>query len=270
VQCTALLFVASHKIGWFYVFVGLTRIEFVLVVATQSFNAASQNQCRLDSGAWFSMGSTVAYLIVAILCTSIDPYVGKTTRCCCFVTTRNCCPRNKGDDEIDEESIDNNEDKVNVETSVSSGDGQNWRDIVNDDEDDQDFGSSSNMEAGARVIVGDSMPWSPLSDESKDEERGTQTSSELLEPASDLALNSASLDSNNAQEGTESPREVPLTKEDSFLAEVPVSPEVTTYKHTFPRKPDFLDMCCAGDPLQVEKHLEYPVELKKVKGTNIC
>lgn len=33
------------------------------------------------------------------------------------------------------------------------------------------------------------------------------------------------------------------------------------------RQPDLLDMCCAGDPLQVEKHLEFPqVKLRKSKA----
>jgi hypothetical protein len=38
----------------------------------------------------------------------------------------------------------------------------------------------------------------------------------------------------------------------------PYSPESTH------RRPDFLDMCCAGDPLQMEQHLDEPTKTKTV------
>lgn len=231
-----------------------------------SFNAASQNQCRLDSGAWFSMAATLSYLIVAILCTSIDPYVGHDTRAFCFVMTKDC--RRKGRQQVGSGDIESAEDdKLNAETSFTS-DGRNWRDVVEDDDGDEDF-DESNMAAVDSNFSGLNVK---STEDSKDEEEDvTQASSSMLQsPDTGLALNSASLESDNNPVLTQSESDVLLNKNEdrSFLSDKHEAAS-SSYKHSFPRKPDFLDMCCAGDPLEVEKHLEYPVKLQKTKAGNL-
>jgi hypothetical protein len=201
------------------------------------------------------MASAVAYLIVAILCTSIDPFTGHATRYFCCVMTKDW--RRGTKEEKDIESDSNDEEKVNAETSDSSGDGHNWRDVVqnsdSDDADEDDF-AQSNMAAA------ESMQWKPTED-SADDEDITQASSMLHNEGTnnDMALNSGSVDDSLHINSTES--DVQLNKNDNFQKEK----AITKYNHTFPRKPDFLDMCCAGDPLEVEKHLEYPVKLDRSK-----
>jgi hypothetical protein len=157
----------------------------------------------------------------------------------------------------DVESGSEEEEEINAETSIISGDGQNLRNVVQnsdvDDEDDDDF-AQSNMAAA------ESMQWKPTED-SADDEDVTQASSMLQNSGTenDIAMNSESLDDSININQSES--DVLLNKNDNFKAEK----ALTNYNHTFPRKPDLLDMCCAGDPLEVEKHLEYPVKLEKSK-----
>ena len=236
---------------------GLQGCSFMIFADREfCFNAASQNQCRLESGAWFAMAGSVSYLILAILCTSIDPYVARTTKLFCCVMTRDCsCGRRRRSISGDIES--NGGDKLNAETSGSSADGQNWRDVLEDDG-DEDFGQS-NVAAADSNLSG--LNWKPT-EESKDEEN-TQTSSMLQNNDSGLALNSASMESENHPTLTQSESDVLLNK---FQVEKQEEEQPKSFQHSFPRKPDFLDMCCAGDPLQVEKHLEYPVKLKKSKA----
>jgi hypothetical protein len=221
-----------------------------------SFNAASQNQCRMESGAWFSMAATVSYLILAILCTSIDPYVGYSTRVCCFVVTKDC--RREDRQGVESGDVESNHDKLNAEMSISS-DGRNWRDIVEDDDEDEEL-DGSNMPAVNSSFSGLNVK---SSEESRDEEDVTQSSSMLQSPDTG-ALNSESLESDNHPTLTQSESDVLLNRNEnhSFLSD---NQEATTstYKHSFPRKPDFLDVCCAGDPLEVEKHLEYPSKRQK-------
>ncbi|KAL3919572.1 MAG: hypothetical protein SGILL_003689, partial [Bacillariaceae sp.] len=136
----------------------------------------------------------------------------------------------------------------------------NWRDIIEDDDDDDDFGDS-NMAAVDSNFSG--LNWKPT-DETKNDEDATQTSSMLQSPDTGLALNSASLESDNHPVLTQSESDVFLNQNGSY--EVEKTKAMVPYQHHFPRKPDFLDMCCAGDPLQVEKHLEQPVTLQKTKA----
>lgn len=242
-----------------------SAISLTLSPFFSSFNAASQNQCRLDSGAWFSMAATVSYLILAILCTSIDPYVGHDTRACCFVMTKD--RRRKDRQQAASGDVESAEDdKLNTETSITS-DGRNWRDIVEDDDEDEDF-DESNMAAVDSNFSGLNVK---STEDSKDEEEDvTQASSMLQSPDTGLALNSASLESDNNPVLTQSESDVLLNKNEdrSFLSDQHEAAP-SSYKHSFPRKPDFLDMCCAGDPLEVEKHLEYPVKLQKTKAGHL-
>lgn len=198
------------------------------------------------------MASTVSYLILGILCTSIDPYIGQSTKLFCFVLTGSCCCRRENrrlDSRDDIESM--GEDKIFDDTSESAQDEE-------DNDDDLDL---SMVDSGFSGL--DLEP----TDESKDVEDVTQTSTEL-------ALNSASLESDPLPVLTQSESDVLLNKNDSYpleerqeerQQEIKKQEVVVPYAHNFPRKPDFLDLCCAGDPLQVEKHLERPVELQKTK-----
>jgi hypothetical protein len=218
----------------------------------------------MDSGAWFSLAATLLYLILAILCASIDPYIGHNTRASCFVMTKNHrlkdLPRRRSGD------VESQEDKLKSETSISS-DGRNWREIVEDDDEDEQL-DESNMPAVDSNFSGLNVK---SSEESRDEEDVTQSSSMLQSADTGLALNSTSLESDNNPALTQSESDIFLNRNDdhSFLndkQETATSP----YNHSFPRKPDFLDVCCAGDPLEVEKHLEYPMNLqKKTKAGNV-
>ncbi|KAL3911157.1 MAG: hypothetical protein SGILL_007393, partial [Bacillariaceae sp.] len=144
------------------------------------------------------------------------------------------------------------EDKINNSTSDDSTvEGKNWRDVV-DDEDVDDDVDVSIVDSGFSGL--DQTP----TGESKDGDGMTQTSTEL-------ALNSASLDSDPLPVLTQSESDVVLNKNDAYPLPVverteeqaeETAKEVVPIEHKFPRKPDFLDMCCAGDPLKVEQHLE--------------
>lgn len=201
------------------------------------------------------MASTVSYLLLGILCTSIDAYVGHNIRCCFFVMTkdwRRGARRSSSSGDI-ESAIGANDDEI----SVSSAGGQNWRDIVDDEDEELDddmnvAGIDSNMSG---------LNWRPTDE--TNEEDVTQTSSMLAD--TDLALHSGSLESTTDPVLTQSESDVLLNRNDSFREEKPVTAVVPAYTHSYPKKPDFLDMCCAGDPLQVERHLEYPVKLQKTK-----
>lgn len=177
--------------------------------------------------------------------------------------TRDCRRKNRqrvGSGDIESHG----EGKLNAETSISS-DGRNWREIV-DDDDDEDFGES-NMAAVDSNFSGLNVK---STEDSKDEEDVTQASSMLQSPDTGLALNSASMESDNNPALTQSESDVLLNKnEESSSLEENQDAAAASYKHSFPRKPDFLDMCCAGDPLEVEKHLEYPVKLQKTKAGNL-
>ncbi|KAG7372211.1 hypothetical protein IV203_018354 [Nitzschia inconspicua] len=242
----------------FFAACGLQGCSFMIFADREfCFNAASQNQCRFDSGAWFSMAATVSYLILAILCTSIDPYVGYGTRLCCFVLTKDI--RRKVTQPVRSSDVESDGlGKINAETSISS-DGRNWRDIVEDDDEDLD---ESNMAAVDSNFSGLNVK---STEDSKDEEDVTESSSMLQSPETDLALNSASIESDNNPVLTQSESDVLLNK----ISEDRQKAAPALYKHSFPRKPDFLDMCCAGDPLEVEKHLELPVKLQKSKAGNV-
>jgi hypothetical protein len=223
-----------------------------------SFNAASQNQCRLDSGAWFSLAATVSYFILAILSTYIDPYVGHNTRAYCIVMTRDC--HRKGRRLFESGDLESNRDKLFTDTSISS-DGRNWRDIVEYDDEDEEL-DESNMPAVDSNFSGLNVK---SSEESRDEEDVTQDSSMLQSLDTGLAFNSESLESDNNPVLTRSESDIVLNKNDDrcFVADKQKKAP-STYKHSFPRKPDFLDVCCAGDPLEVEKHLEYPGKLQTI------
>ena len=196
----------------------------------------------------------MSYLILAILCTSLDAYEGYSTKLFCIVMTgRCCCCRQQRISNTRGDVESNEEDNLNNDTSESSVDGQNWRDVVDDEDDDEDFGDS-NVAAVDSNFSG--LNWKPT-DETKDDEDVTQTST-------GLALNSASLESDNHPVLTQSESDVLLNKNDSYAEEK--TKALTPYQHNFPRKPDFLDMCCAGDPLKLEKHLEQPVQLQKTKA----
>ena len=155
----------------------------------------------------------------------------------------------------DVESGSEDEENINAETSISS-EGQNVKDVVQNsdmDEDEDDDFAQSNMAAA------ESMQWKPTDDSGEDEDV-TQASSMLQNGTdNDMGMNSGSLDDSININQSES--DVVLNKNDNFQAEKALA----KFNHTFPRKPDFLDMCCAGDPLEVEKHLEYPVNLEKSK-----
>jgi hypothetical protein len=207
------------------------------------------------------MASTVSYLILAILCTSIDPYIGHNAKLFCFIMTGRCCCCQREKELSSRDDIESQgEDKLNKDASESSTDGQKWHEVVEDEDEDKDFGDS-NVAAVDSSFSG--LNWKPT-DDTKDEEDATQTSSMLQSPDTGLALNSASLESDNHPNLTQSESDVPLNKNDTYVEERKTA--IMPYQHSFPRKPDFLDMCCAGDPLQVEKHLEQPVELQKSKA----
>ena len=204
------------------------------------------------------MAATVSYLILAILSTSVDSVMGHTTRLYCFIITgRRCCQKQRNIDNRGDVESNVDEKELNNDTSESSLDGQNWREVVKKEEDEDDFGDSNVAAVDSNVI--DCL----TTDETKDDEDVTQTSSMLHSPDTELALTSASLESDNHPALTQSESDVLLNKNDSYVEEK--TKGVVPYKHSFPRKPDFLDMCCAGDPLQVEKHLEQPVKLQKTK-----
>jgi hypothetical protein len=239
----------------------ISRSSFSLcrtITSKSSFNAASENQCRLTTGAFYSIASLVSYLIVAVLCTSMDAYTSIRTCCYCFIITKDW-RRNRGPHDTSDlspergESLknENNDMEVVEETSVSSGDGPNWR-ALQDEEDD--FGES-NMAVDSNYS---SMKWK-ISGDSDD--LGQNSSTTNPDPAGH-PITSASLESSGGQAvGTED--------EDDDMALNRIEPATTTNynSRTFPRQPDLLDMCCAGDPLQVEKHLEYPeVKLRKTKA----
>lgn len=152
--------------------------------------------------------------------------------------------------------------QLNAETSISS-DGRNWRDIVDDD--DEDFGES-NMAAVDSNFSGLNVK------STDDDEDLTQNSSSMVDsPDTELGLNSASMESDNNPVLTQSESDVVLNKnEDHSFLEDKQEAAPAPYKHSFPRKPDILDMCCAGDPLEVEKHLEFPsVKLEKTKAKDL-
>ena len=134
-------------------------------------------------------------------------------------------------------------------------------------DDDNDDSAESNMAAVDSNFSGLNLK---SIEESKEEEELSQITSMFQSPGTGLALNSESPESDNNPLLTQSESDVLLNKNDenSVLADK-AKTALEPYKHSFPRKPDFLDMFCAGDPLEVEKHLEYPINLKKVKAGSL-
>jgi hypothetical protein len=203
------------------------------------------------------------------LSTSIDPFVGHGTKWFCFIKT-GCCfdPKwkrsigpNDSEDDVDD---DEDNEKLNGETSESSGE---LRVVVDDEEnEDDDFERSNTAVAAANYSGLKAL----ATEESKDDEDVTQSTSMLQNPDTDLGMYSDSLksDNDNGLSIAQTTSDVQLNRNNSFVVEPPAPEQIIP--HTFPRKPDFLDMCCAGDPLEVEKHLEFPeVKLQKVNGTRL-
>lgn len=240
----------------------VTRSPFLLCVESRttsislehnvSFNAASENQCSLSAGAWFSLAAIATYVILAVLCTSMDPYAAVRSCCCCFVITKDWrrSRRDHGNGDSDEghilsETLEKQDPACDdVEngggaTSVSSGEGDTCLKLPDEDDDV----GESNMAVDSNFS---SVNWK-TTDDTVDENLVGQTSTSPSAMNSDPPNGLASLDS--AGEVTET-----VDKDDEDVA---LNPHEDSTR-LVPRRPDLLDICCAGDPLEVGKSLGLP------------
>jgi hypothetical protein len=194
------------------------------------------------------------------LCTSLNAYAGIRTHCYCFIVTkdwrrRNGSRRSSGLGAERSKSLNNHNvgamERGETSNSSDGEGGRNWRDIQDDDD---DFGESN--EAVDSNLS--SVKWKITDSEDSNDIAGQSSSPTNQEP--DHPIASSSLDSSNGPGGI-------VDDDDDVVLNRDETGKNYNSGHQFPRQPDFLDLCCAGDPLQVEKHLQFPeVKLRKSKG----
>ena len=112
---------------------GLQGCTFMMFAdANFCFDTESVNKCTLKTGAWYSLGSTGAYLILGLLTCALPKYPGEKSRWGCCMITRGVTAGQgaKGQDEFGETSSDDDDDDDDCEkaTYVSHqiGEGDKW------------------------------------------------------------------------------------------------------------------------------------------------
>jgi hypothetical protein len=212
----------------------LQGCTFLVFADTQfCFEAASENQCALKTGAWYSVGSILAYLLLAIISTANKPRDGNGSTC------RGCCIITRGGDSaiLDEE---NQKD----ENSDTSDDGL-WHTDMDEEPDDgsavnwtvaQGTGSNGSNKSNSGLI--DSLFLN--SDTSGAETDETNTIIDVDRDRSEI------LDSFAEEE------ELKVTKKAVARKTPPQDNDSARDRRTT----DYFDAMCCGDPLEVEKHLK--------------
>jgi hypothetical protein len=201
------------------------------------FKAESQNQCQLKTGAWYSVGSTAAYLILAILSTSLPSFPGLvgTWGCCIYTQWRRT-------------------------GSLAKGDAHGIEKPDEDTDEEADWNDSS--EQNMRNAGGDAstVKWG-VTDYRYDERNLLKSDSSAM--MSDVGLN----DRKGCNETVLSILSiVTAEKTDTFADDEYSSKKQNSIQHdetvvfsTHSRHPDFLDKMCCGDPLELEKYMPHPV-----------
>ncbi len=228
---------------------------------TYSLDAASQNQCHLKKGAFYSLGSIGAYLILGVAFIAMRPYRDAGAFFfCCFSTRAAASSRtmvqsdDKGEgDTTSEDDGDQNTQKrdddeedglvnasdmfTNDRTSADTGDHNNGE-ADNDDEmtidkysQHQEDTITENLSMDGKVdIMG------------LDEDAVTITTTTKGDGGGSVSSTTSKGHTTNVS---------PPAPQSSDYAEI-LSNETIETEQT--RSPDFLDVCC-GDPLELEKYL---------------
>jgi hypothetical protein len=220
----------------FFVFAAILQgCTFLVFADTQfCFDAASQNQCALKTGAWYSIGAMAGYLLSAIVSTANKSKDGKSTKC------RGCCIMTRGPDSLifDEE---------NQKGSETSDDGL-WQ----TDDENEDDASAVNWAVAENTVGSNRSGGSNRSNQSN--QSSSERRIELLSDTSgaeiddlDMKLDATTQDSGKLLD--------PYVEEES-KANNSITRETPSQDSSVrDRRTDYFDTMCCGDPLEVEKHL---------------
>jgi hypothetical protein len=216
-----------------------------------SFEAESQNQCTLKTGAWYSLGSTGAYLILAILSISLQAF--PSTQWGCFMITKGREVRaTDAQNNIEEDVVEKKD--GGSETSWHEGTDDSPK---NNDEDSQNWDyeyvdATGTMDGDEPLLVQSNS--SGLLDSVKLNE------TDKFEPV--MVLSNVAQEAKPAATDEEAPAKEEEEKTEEKVPEVEYVEDVEdtiiaddAKLGILERNPDFLDVCC-GDPLELEKHLD--------------
>lgn len=215
-----------------FLFLAATALQgctfLVFADGTFCFDAASQNQCRLNSGGWFSLASTAAYFVVAILTTSLSPVASKRTYCFCIHITRGS-QRGVQARDVESGDVAASNKELGTTSDSSTEKVQNFKEELEDDTDtlDGDFGDSVMARGSVDSIL------SPR--DSMLEEPDLNVQSNSMDTANDVSLNRHD-----------------MVVSDAFSPKAVPSPT---------GRPSFLEnMCCGVVSTKAEHSSKYPQE----------
>mmetsp|Transcript_61606 Transcript_61606/g.150815 ORF Transcript_61606/g.150815 Transcript_61606/m.150815 type:complete len:422 (+) Transcript_61606:307-1572(+) len=213
---------------------------------TFCFDAASQNQCRLGSGAWFSFGAIVSYLVVVLVATSLLDYPSQGSCGYCFELTQLKATRDNrrrrrthGDDDIEtgrSRKVGDESDSSEEEPSTGGSSDTSDTEKVQNYESEKNNVATTN-EAGDKVVDGErqnSAMGSP---------RNGGTSME-----NDVTVPTHSIDAKGGEYHHEDDDMIIAGAQSSSITMRPVSP--STHHRS---SGGFFDMCCAGDTVPAPK-----------------
>ena len=243
----------------FFIFATILQACTFLIFADTDFcfEATSENKCAIKTGAWYSFGSAMAYLILTIIATSRVPK-GRSDETMCF----GCCIRTSTRGSRFEE------DKSRRSGSETSQDGDGvWHSDDGENKDDDE-----SLENWAMAVAA--------------EEAGRSKNSQKKSSSTSQGLNSRSLfDANSLKSGTTTDGtddQTNLVTQDSSKLISYMEAELKESQATAVRTqvessariaaatqqqqsmvnrqsggpPDFFDTVCCGDPLGVEENLK--------------
>lgn len=247
-----------------------------------SLDAASENQCRLEKGAYYSLGSVGGYLLGGIATILLQPYKDANTFLFCCISTRrpkqrliepdndNSSKKNKAHQEggdtateddgepkrYDEESNDNSSyfpeslsnqpNDGDNETMTMDDNSQNERRVVQGTEDVMTTNhDSQSMDDGSKMdrSVAEAQVGQGGGNNDNDEDNDN------VEDLTNTNENGSKRNNNSTKESEDT-----LQANGSLCHDLAEIVANETHESENTKSPDFLDMCC-GDPLELEKYL---------------
>jgi len=222
-----------------FVFAALLQgCTFLVFADTQfCFDASSQNQCALRTGAWYSVGAMAGYLLLAIISTASKARQGKSAKCggCCIIT--------RGPDPLvfDEEN-------QKGENSDTSDDGL-WQ----TDEEPEDDASAVNWAVAEDTVGSNRSGGSRRSSQSGSE----QVSDLLLTDTSGAETEDLDVLLNTTTKTQDSGKLLdPYVEEEKKVSKSIARKTPSQDSLSRERRADYFDTMCCGDPLEVEKYLK--------------
>lgn len=259
-------------ITMFFIFAAVLQACTFLIFADTDFcfEATSQNKCSIKTGAWYSFGSTMAYLILTIIATSRVPK-GRSDQTMCF----GCCIRTStrgssfGEDKASRHS-------GGSETS-QDGDG-----VWHGDDDDGINDDDESLENWAMAVAAEEARESRSKQKSSSRTtQGVNSRRSLFDSNSVVKMTSMQSSTGGGTDGTDDETNL-VTQDSSKLisymeaemrenqGEAAARSQVESasriaaaaqqqqsmVKRQSGSSPDFFDTVCCGDPLGVEQGLK--------------